>query len=156
MKTSIVKQEPMIHWVMDSGGSNPMRRNRGQYQGSQCRVTSQHFTTPRKGYRLSDISLVNIRRTAFCLLSPLLIGILSLVLFCSELLYSHEIFIALLVVVVLGGVSFSIGMIFLTGFNVSGLATFGLYWQMAQLKNDLDAALENPARSNHRRERYRQ
>jgi len=127
-----------------------MRQNRSSYQGA-CTVTARHFKTPRKGYRLADITRVDLRRTHFFLLLPLLLGLVSLMMFCSELLYASEILICLLIVAVLGGCAWSIGTINLTGFNVAGMATIGLYWQMRKLKSDLDEAMEHSERSNRRR-----
>lgn len=132
-----------------------MRRNRKRYQGTQCSVTSQHFKTPRQGYRLADISYVNIRRPVFVLLLPVLIGNSLLMYFFSELLYGDEILIGLITVTVLGGTSFCIGAICLTGFSVSGIATFGWYWHMAQLKQDLDEALNKSSHSGSPRGAYR-
>ncbi len=131
-----------------------MRKQGNQYGLSQCIVTAQHFQTPRKGYRLADITRVDLRRTPFFLLLPFLIGLFSMLFFYAELLYAGEIFMGLLVVVVLGGASFSIGTINLTGFNVSGMATLGLYWDMQKLKADIDAAMGKTTRSSHRAGRY--
>ncbi len=131
-----------------------MRKKANQYGFSQCHVSKEIFQTPRKGYKLADISRVDIRRTPFFLTLPFLIGLLSMMFFYSELIYGSEIFMGLLAVAVLGGASFSIGTINLTGFNVSGMATLGLYRDMQKLKTDLDAAMGRSTRSSRRAGRY--
>ncbi len=130
-----------------------MRKETNQYGLSQCHVTKEHFQTPRKGYRLADITRVDLRRTHFFLLLPILIGVLSMMFFYSELIYGGEIFMGLLAVALLGGASFSIGTINLTGFNVSGMATLGLYWDMQKLKADIDAAMGKSAGPSRRQRR---
>lgn len=131
-----------------------MRKKIKPYGLSQCVVTAQHFQTPRKGYRLADITRVDLRRTPFFLVLPCLIGLLSMMFVYSELIYGWEILMGLLAVAVLGGASFSIGTINLTGFNVSGMATLGLYWDMQKLKADIDAAMGKSTPSTRRRGRY--
>lgn len=127
-----------------------MKRNEKCYGLSQCTVTSRLFDTGRKGYRLSDITQVHLRRTFFFLLLPFLMGLLSMVFFYSELLYGDEIFWCVMIVAILGSTSFSIGTIYLEGFNVSGMATLGLYWDMQKLRVDLLSAISKPSRRSRR------
>lgn len=126
----------------------------GKFNRYGCVITHSQFKTPnnRKTYRLSDITRVSLSRAHAFMLLPLHVGILSLIYSSSDLLYAGEILFGLMFVIIVGGVSFSIGVINVTGkFNLQGFATIGLYWQMAEVKEALDAALERTERSGRRR-----
>jgi len=123
------------------------------FKGYGCTVTHSQFKTPRKTYLLADVTRVTLSRSHAFLLLPLHFGLLSLIYSCTDLMYIHEIMFCLGFVIIVGGVSFSVGVITVTGqFNLQGFATLGLYWQMSEVKEALDTAMEKSQRS-HRRPR---
>jgi len=117
------------------------------FKGYGCTVTHSQFKSPRKTYLLADITRTSLKLTHAFVLLPLHIGILSLIYSSADLLYPMEILAGLTFVLVVGGLSFSVGIISVTGqYNLQGIAAIGLYWHMREVKDALDTAMERTQR----------
>ena len=120
-----------------------MKTNRLFYNDLGCKVTTRNFNTPRKGYRISAISHVYIGRAHFYFLLPLLLGGISVMVFCYELLYQHEIILGVGSIVLTGVSTWSIVTVNVSGLNINGIATIGVFWKMMKLKDAVEKAIDH-------------
>ncbi|MCB1754326.1 MAG: hypothetical protein KDJ38_02315 [Gammaproteobacteria bacterium] len=123
-----------------------MGGERDLYKDKQYTVTSRHFKTPNKGYRVSAITHVRLGRAHFYVLLPVLLGTLGMVGFCYELLYAYEILFSIVATAVISGLAWSVVTLELRGLNVDGIAAIGLYWKMEPIELALNRALETSER----------
>lgn len=116
-------------------------------------VSDTRFETRRRGYSIGEISRVDIKRTPFFMLLPINIGFMALVMFFSSLIYADEKLLIILFVLTTSVATWYIGVIHLTGYNITGAAAFGFYPKMRRVTDELIDVMSSSNRSNNRQRR---